>query len=285
MIGSESLGRVGWTTFREEIGKLPAFLRRDFLIAWSYRAGFFLDIITLLAQAVLFYFVGLLVDPRRIPSFGGAPTGYMAFVAVGIALSSLLNIGMGRMTAAMRNEQLMGTLESLLATPTSPTTIQVGLVLYDLVYLPLRTGVFLTMIALVFGVDFHLRGVGPAVAIMVALLPFIWGLGAASAAAVIAFRHTSALIGLGGYVLGVLSGAYFPLTLLPPWAEALSRLNPIAAALRGLREALLGGTGWEPALAQITFLVPISLLTWVAGMAAFRLAEARERRAGTLGLY
>jgi ABC-2 type transport system permease protein len=269
----------------EELGKLPAFLRRDFLIAWSYRVGFVLDMVNILAQAVLFYFVSLLVDPRRIPSVGGVPTSYIAFVAVGIAVGSLLNLGMGRMMSAIRGEQLMGTLESLLATPTSGTTIQVGLVLYDLIYLPLRTGVLLALMAMVFDVDFRLSGVGPSLAIVAALVPFVWGLGAASAAAVMVFRQASGLVGIGGYVLGLLSGAYFPLTLLPPGAEALARLNPIALALNGLREALLAGTGWEPALARIAVLLPVAAVTWLAGTTAFRLAQAHERRAGTLGLY
>jgi len=285
MISDNAIGQATWTSFREELGKLRAFLRRDFLIAWSYRVGFLMEIVSILPQAVLFYFVSLLVDPRRIPSVGGIPTSYMAFVAVGIAVGPLLNVGMGRMISAIRGEQLMGTLESLLATPTSATTIQVGLVLYDLIYLPLRTGVLLVIMALVFGVDFRLSGLGPALAIVAALLPFIWGLGAASAAAVMVYRQASGLVGLGGYVLGVLSGAYFPLTLLPQWAEALARLNPVALALNGLREALLAGAGWDAALARIVVLLPVGAVTWIAGTAAFRLAQAHERRAGTLGLY
>lgn len=285
MISDNVIGQGTWTNFREELGKLRAFLRRDLLIAWSYRVGFLMEIVGILPQAVLFYFVSLLVDPRLIPSIGGTPTSYMAFVAVGIAVGPLLNVGMGRMISAIRGEQLMGTLESLLATPTSATTIQVGLVLYDLIYLPLRTSVLLVILALVFGVDFRLSGLGPALAIVAALLPFIWGLGAATAAAVIVYRQASGLVGLGGYVLGVLSGAYFPLTLLPPWAEALARLNPVALALNGLREALLAGAGWDAALARIVVLLPVGAVTWIAGATAFRLAQAHERRAGTLGLY
>src|SRR3989337_1161921 len=126
VVGSPRRTDLVWA----ELGKFSAFLRRDFLIAYSYRLSFFMDMAGLVAQAVMFYFVSLMVDPSRIPTFGGVRADYMAFVAVGIAVSTFLQIGLGHMAMAIRNEQLMGTLESLLVTPTSPMTIQLGTVAY-----------------------------------------------------------------------------------------------------------------------------------------------------------
>lgn len=271
--------------WRVEHGKLGAFFRRDLLVAWSYRFGFVAGVVSLVAQAVVFSFVSRMVDRSMVPQYGNTPTSYMAFVAVGIALSSLLNIGIGRMSVAVRNEQLMGTLESLLVTPTSPITLQLGLVLYSLVDVPLRIGVFLGLAAAFFEVNLQLRGIGPAMAIIAGFLPFVWGLAAASAAAVVTIRQTSGLIGLGGYALGVLSGAFFPLDLLPAWLAGIVRYNPVALALHGMRMALLGGAGWAETLPLLVLLVPTSAVTLGMGLLAFRLAEARERRNGTLGMY
>src|SRR3990172_4901192 len=88
----------------QEFGKLGAFLRRDLLIAWSYRSAFLSDLVALIAQAVLFYFVGLMVDPTNMPHYGGTRTSYMAFVVVGIAITSLLHVGVGRMIPVLRND-------------------------------------------------------------------------------------------------------------------------------------------------------------------------------------
>ena len=60
-----------------ELRKLPAFVRRDFLVAWSYRLPFIGDWIGLALQAFTFYFVGLMVDPSTLPSLrrrADAPT-------------------------------------------------------------------------------------------------------------------------------------------------------------------------------------------------------------------
>ena len=97
----------------------------------------------------------------------------------------------------MQQEQLAGTLESLLMTPTSPATIQVGAVVYDLIYIPIRTAVFLVVIALAFGLDFYASGLLPALVVLVVFIPFVWGLGVASAGATLTFRRAPGSSGSG----------------------------------------------------------------------------------------
>jgi len=322
-----------------ELRKLPAFVRRDFLVAWSYRLPFVGDWIGLGLQAFMFYFVGLMVDPSKLPTFGGEPTTYLAFVAVGIAISAFMTLALGRVSAGIQQEQLAGTLESLLMTPTSPATVQVGAVVYDLIYVPLRTAVFLVVlalarvavgmqqeqlagtlesllmtptspatvqlgavvydliyipirtavflvvIALAFGLDFYASGLVPALVVLVVFIPFVWGLGVASAGATLTFRRGSGIVGLGTTLLVLFSGAYYPLDVLPDWVASLAELNPITIAVEGMREPLLGGTGWEGVGRAVAILLPLSVLSLALGAAAFRAALRRERRQGTLGLY
>jgi ABC-2 type transport system permease protein len=268
-----------------ELAKLPAFLRRDFLVAWSYRAVFVSDVAALSFQALSFYFISLMVDPQVIPSFNGTQATYMEFVAVGIALGVFLQLGLGRVSAAIRNEQLTGTLEALLMTPTQPATIQLGSVVYELIYIPIRTALFFGAIAITFGLDFEADGLLPALAILLLFIPFVWGLGVASAAATLTFRRGSAGVGLGATLLTLFSGAYFPLELLPGWGTSIAELNPVAIAIDGMREALLGGAGWSQAGRALLVITPLSAVSLVAGFFAFRASLRRERRRGTLGLY
>jgi ABC-2 type transport system permease protein len=273
------------STLAGELRKLPAFVRRDFLVAWSYRLPFIGDWIGLALQAFTFYFVGLMVDPSTLPSFGGEPTTYMEFVAVGIAISAFMTLALGRVAVGMQQEQFAGTLESLLMTPTSPATVQLGAVVYDLIYIPIRTAVFLVIIALAFGLDFYASGLIPALVVLVAFIPFVWGLGVASAGATLTFRRGSGIVGLASTVLIIFSGAYYPLDVLPQWVASLAELNPITIAVDGMREPLLGGTGWEGVGRAVAILVPLSIASVFLGAVAFRAALRRERRQGTLGLY
>jgi ABC-type polysaccharide/polyol phosphate export permease len=86
-------------------------------------------------------------------------------------------------------------------------------------------------------------------------------------------------------VLVLFSGAYYPLDVLPGWVASLAELNPITIAVDGMREPLLGGTGWEGVGRAVAILVPLAAASLVLGALAFRAALRRERSRGTLGLY
>jgi ABC-2 type transport system permease protein len=270
---------------REELGKLPAFLRRDFLIAWSYRVGFFSDLANLAAQMVLFSFIGELIEANDLPTYGGNEVTYLEFVTLGIVLNVFVQIALMRTSDALRTEQMIGTLEALLTTPTATFTIQLGSAVFDLVYVPLRTALLLAFMALVVGLDLHASGALPALVIMLAFIPFVWGLGIATAAAILTFRRGGGLMGIGTMILGLASGAFFPLSLLPAWLATIAEYNPLAIAIDGLRETLLGGTGWAGIGDDLTLLVPLSAVSVAIGSFLFKLALRRERRLGTLGLY
>jgi ABC-2 type transport system permease protein len=268
-----------------EAGKLGAFFRRDFLIALSYKMAFISDAVSLLLQAVVFSFMGKLIDPQRLPSFGGHRSSYMEFVAIGISLGAFVQLGLGRVAHAVRQEQMIGTLEALLMTPTKVTTIQLGSVVYDLFYIPLRTAAFLAVLGATFGLHFHLAGFLPALAMLLLFIPFVWGLGVLSAAAMLTYRRGGSGVGFIGLVLTLGSGAYFPVSVLPSWAQVIARVNPITTAVDGMREVLIGNEGWTHAGSICLQLGPAAVISLTIGFLAFRLALRRERLRGTLGLY
>ena len=266
-----------------ELAKISAFLRRDFLQAWSYRAAFVTDAVGLALQTALFFYISKIVDPDVLPTFGGSRVSYLEYVVVGIAMTMLIALGIFRAAAAFRNEQLMGTLEVLLMTPTAPWTIQIGSIVYDLVYIPLRTGLFFVVVALATEVSFDGAGLLPAAVILLAFLPFVWGIGIVYAASSLTFKQTGG--GIAITLLTFTSGAYFPLELFPDWLGAVAEANPMAVAIDAMREALLGTAGWSGVGGALLVLVPASLLTLALGIGSFRLALRRERRRGTLGIY
>lgn len=268
-----------------EAAKLPAFVRRDVKVTLSYRVAFAGDVLGLASQVLVFFFIGQLVDTTLLPTFGGTEVTYLEFAATGVVLNLVIGALMFRVAGAIRQEQLQGTLESLLATPTATATIQIGSVASTLLMVPLRALVLLGTVAVVFGLHMDAGGIVPAVLIVTALVPFAWGLGLAAAAAIVTFRRGTSLIGVASTALGLASGAFFPLSLLPGWIAAIAEWNPLAVAIDGVRQALLGGAGWADSLADVALLAPMSVLTLAAGIGVFRLALARERRLGTVGLY
>jgi ABC-2 type transport system permease protein len=279
------IAQAGLALFAGEAAKLPAFLRRDFLTALSYRVYFVSDVLGLFSQALLFYFISKMVDSGDLPSYGGSSTTYLEFVVVGVAVGVFVQFALTRVAAALRQEQLQGTLESMLATPTAPGTIQLGSVMFDLVYIPVRTVVFLAVMTAAFGLGFEASGVLPATLVLLAFIPFVWGLGVLSAAAILTVRRGAGVAAVAGGLLALLSGAYFPLSLLPSWLQELAEWNPIAIALDAMRSSLIAGADWATTAGDLAVLVPMSLGSLLVGLAAFRLALRHERARGTLGVY
>lgn len=268
-----------------ELAKLPAFVRRDLRIAISYRMAAAVGVFGLAAQAIVFSFIGKLVDPSRLPTYGGTHATYLEFVSIGIVFNMVVVLMLSQVATAIRTEQMIGTLESLLVTPTRIATIQAGSAAFELLWVPVRFGLFLGAIGLAFGLDLRPDGILPAVVVLMVFLPFLWGLGLLSAGGILTYRRGAGAMTVGGTVLGLASGAFFPTTLLPHWLAVIARLNPLAIAIDGVRQALIGGLGWSGVGGDLIKLAPLSMVGLLFGVIAFRLALKRERRLGTLGLY
>jgi ABC-2 type transport system permease protein len=280
-----ALPGTGASSLAGELRKFPAFFRRDLLVMWSYRLAFFMDWVNVITQVVVFSLVSKLVDATVLPTVDGNEITYLEFVITGIAVATMLQISFARVVNAIREEQLMGTLESVLMTPTSPFTVLLGSVSYDMAYVPVRTFLFFGLTTIVFEITLNASGVLPFTAILLSFIPFAWGLGMLGAAAVVTYRRgVSALTFLvSGLMLG--SSAYFPIAVLPSWIQRLAELNPVTIALDGARSAILGDGGWESAASTIKILLPLGVIAVLVGFVAVRAALARERRRGTLGLY
>ena len=268
-----------------EAAKLPAFVRRDWKIALSYRAIFVGEAMGLAGQIVVFYFIAQLIDPGQLPTYGGKTPTYLAFVVVGLVINLTAGVLLHQVAAQLRQEQLMGTLDALMSTPTSGATLQIGSVAYTLLFVPIRAAILIGAIAIGFGLDLEPNGLGPTLMLLVAFLPFTWGIGLGSAAVVVTFRRGAGATGLLLTMLGLISGAVFPIALLPPLLQTIAEWNPFALAIDGVREALIGGTGWGPALDAMVRLVPLSFASLAIGILSFKAAIGRERRRGTLGHY
>ena len=78
------------------------------------------------------------------------------------------------------------------------------------------------------------------------------------------------------------SGAFFPVSVLPSWAQTIGEVMPTSFAFDGLREALFDGGGWgTSALVLVAMgVVGIPLATWV-----FAAALRHAKRKGTLAEY
>lgn len=274
-----------WLTAPSELRKLAAFVRRDWLVTLSYRTALVTDWFAILAQVLLFAFIGEMVAVEAIPEYGGRQPSYLEFATIGIIVNTLLNVGLNGLVTVMGGEQRTGTLEQVLSTSVRMPTYQVGSGLFALLYTPVRLIVLLGLVAALLGGRFSFADLGPALLVLAAFVPVVWGIGLAAAGSVVTIRRGAGIAGFAGIVLGAASGAYFPIDLLPSWLQAVMRYNPVTVTLETTRAVLLGGAGWAAVWQPVAVLLAAGAAAIAVGSLVFRMALRRELRKGTLSLY
>jgi ABC-2 type transport system permease protein len=83
-------------------------------------------------------------------------------------------------------------------------------------------------------------------------------------------------------VLLVVSGVYYPVSVLPGWMQLLAKVSPATYALRGCREAILEGGGIGALWSEIWPLLVIGTVSVPLGLWVFRTGERYAKKHGKL---
>lgn len=269
------------------LSKPWAFLKKDFQTEISYRFAFFLQFGGIFFSVVMFYFVAKLIgDAPNVRSslseYGG---NYFSFVLIGIAFSNFLAVGLGSFSSVIRSEQMIGTLEAMLVTPTRLPTIVLSSSQWSFAFTSLRVGVYLLLGGLFFGVNFGDANILPALCALVLTVVAFSSLGIISASFVMVFKRGDPIAWALSTSSTLIGGVYYPISILPDWLQSISYFFPITYSLRAIRLSLLQGSGFSEVGGDLLALIVFSLITIPLSLVAFRYAVARAKKVGSLAYY
>ena len=259
-----------------------AFAGKDLKVARSYRAPFLLSVVSTFMTLVTFKFIADLVSGTK----AGAVTGdYFGFVVVGMALSQVLDGALSGPTGSARAEQVTGTLEVLASQPVSTTTLALGWAAYPVLQ-ALVVGTI--MIGLAGPLGFHLASdpnwLGAVLGMILAAIAFA-GLGILGAAFVLTFQQGGSITQWVTGGLSLMSGVFFPLTLLPVLVQRLALASPLTHALGAVRGSLLAGKSLQGVAGDLAALAGFAAVLLPLSIASLGLALRRARAKGTLSTY
>lgn len=234
----------------------------------------------LFAALVQPFFIGVttMLIVRHRPDFDPV------FVVVGAALAGLWSTLLFSGSAAITHERWTGTLELLVAAPTSMFLIVGGKMLGTLAF-------SMTSLVLSYGIGAWLFGypiaiadpLGFALSLAFAVVA-LWAMGMVFAPLSILWRSIGRFLGALEYPIYALSGFLFPILLLPGWTIPISDALPPYWAAVALHGSARGAVD-PPGLAWTwVILVATSVLLVGLSIALFRMVVVRARRAGTLAL-
>ncbi len=261
--------------------RIAAIMRRDLLMARSYTFALGFDLGFGVVELFIYFFVSRTFADVSPESLGGAPT-YFAFVAVGIILTLIVGASSAGIVDRIRNEQQIGTFETLVAQPIGAMELCLGMIGYPFVFAVVRAAVYFAVAVVVLDLRVpHASWIG-FVAVLAAAGAALIGIGIALAAFAVVFKRGANVSWVVAVALGLAGGAYFPISVLPHWLRVASEALPTRHIFDGTRKALFEGGGWGPAaLALLAFsAVCLPLSFWL-----FAIALEAARRRGSLAEY
>ena len=266
-----------------EMGALLGFAERQLYV---YKRYWVWEVVWLFYSIVSVLSIGFLAS--GLSAVGGASPGFdlhraQLYLLIGALLWGYLSLVFMEAAYAIAWERWEGTIEYTFMAPVRRTTHLMGICLFAIAYGLARTFIVLLAAIAIFNLDFsHANIPGALVVLAAAIVPLI---GLAILTSVLPLlspqKGEQMSFAVQGFLL-LVSGVYYPLSVLPAPLQLAGAISPLTYALDGMRRSLLDGAGVGDELPTVGILVAMGALLIPVGILVFSWAERRAKRLGLL---
>jgi ABC-2 type transport system permease protein len=200
---------------------------------------------------------------------------------VGAVIWAFLGVVFEQVTETVAWERWEGTIEYTFMAPVSRWVHLIGMGIFAVLYGLVRAAAVMGLTVLFIGIHLPHANYGAAVALLgIASVSFI-GLGTMTAVLPLISPERGMQLGFvtQGLML-VVSGVYYPVSVLPGWMQWVAKISPATYALRGNRAQILHGAGL--AWADVWPLLVIGAVSLPLGIAVFKAGERYAKQHGKL---
>ncbi|MGH3037742.1 MAG: ABC transporter permease [Gaiellaceae bacterium] len=206
-----------------------------------------------------------------------------AVLLIGAVIWAYLGMIFEVLTETVAWERWEGTIEYTFMAPLSRPVHLTGMGLFAIAYGLMQSVLLFAVVAFFF--DLSLPGanfVAALVVLAVASVSFV-GIGMMTSVLPLISPEKGTQLGFVAQgILLVVSGVYYPVSVLPEWMQWLATVSPATYALDGVRDAILEGDGLAALGDELWPLVVIGVVSIPLGLAVFRLGERHAKRHGKL---
>ena len=205
------------------------------------------------------------------------------YLLVGALLWGYLSLVFMEAAYAIAWERWEGTIEYTFMAPVRRITHLFGICLFAIGYGLARTFVVLLIATAMFQLDFSHADIPAALAVLAASTVPLIGLSILTAVLPLLSpqKGEQMSVAVQGFLL-LVSGVYYPLSVLPAVMQVAGAASPLTYALAGIRQSLLDGTGMREQLATIGILLGMGVVLIPVSIFVFAWAENRAKRLGLL---
>ena len=271
-------------TFGAQLGLAYAFLEREIALSKRYWAWEIVWLIYGIVTSLSVTYIGI-----AAPTISGgqvdeaAVSRFVLYLLIGTIAWRFLGIIFDNISEVIAWERWEGTIEYTFMSPVPRLTHLLGMCAATLVRaLAFSVG---TLIAIAFFVPVDLsraNALSGVVLLGVGAIAFI-GLGIACAAFPLMWPEKGLQMSyIVQAVVLLVSGVYYPITVLPVWLQAFSALSPATYVIRGMRAALMDGADLGALWPEVWPALLVGLVSIPLGLRLFVAVERYAKRTGRL---
>lgn len=252
-----------------------AFVERNYYLMkryWGWEVAF---LIYTAASSLSIMFIG--------ESQGGDTSQLILFLAIGTLVWGYLNAVFANVAEMIAWERWEGTIEYTMMAPVSRLTHMLGVSIFSIIYGVVRSACLLGVLALFFDLDLAGANLGAALLVIVIGSVSFIGFGIMGAVLPLLFPEKGEqMTFIISSILLLVSGVYYPVTVLPQWMQWLSTVSPATYVLDAMRGAILDGEASSSLVVDMIPVIIIGLVTIPLGMWVFGYFERYAKRTGRL---
>ncbi|GAB4529330.1 MAG: ABC transporter permease [Anaerolineae bacterium] len=274
------IANTGKSIWREMLASY-AFVERNFNLVKRYWGWEVVWLAYSIASALSITYIGAGMEQI---SGASVDTNYLVlYLLIGTLLWRYLSIVFDAISEMIAWERWEGTVEYTFMAPVSRMTHMVGQTIFSLAWGLFFTGIIFLVVAMFFHLDLENANMAGAAAVLVASSISFIGFGIMAAVLPLLFPERGAqMTNVVQALLLLISGVYYPISVLPGWMQVIARASPATYALEAMRAAMLDNASWARLAPDLALLMAMGLVTIPAGVWVFSRAEHYAKRTGKL---
>lgn len=272
-ITHDHLNKPGW---KRELIAIWGYAQRNYFLTKRYFLWELVWLVYTVMNALTIGFIGV--------GFGGTNAAYATtFLLIGSMLWSYLSMIFDLLSETVSWERWEGTIEYTFMAPSSRATQLIGMGLYAVAYGLVRLVIMLGAISLFFELSLADANYMAAVGILAICSLSLVGFGMVAAVMpLLSPEKGQQVTSIFTAVLLLVSGIYYPISVLPGWMQPMAHISPVYYALDGIRECLLRGASFTSQWDNIWPLLIMGVVFPPLGLYLFQRGEIYAKRTGLL---
>ena len=266
-----------------EVGALLGFAERQLYV---YKRYWVWEVVWLFYNIVSVLSIGFLAS--GLDMLGAGNAGFdvrraQLYLLIGALLWGYLSLVFMEAAFAIAWERWEGTIEYTFMAPIRRITHLMGICLFAIGYGLVRTFIVLLAAIAIFNLDFTHADIGGALVVLAASMVPLIGLAILTSVLPLLSPQKGEQMSFAvqGFML-LVSGVYYPLTVLPFPLQAAGAISPLTYALAGMRNSLLDGASVKDQLGTVGLLLAMGAILIPFAFAVFAWAERRAKKLGLL---